>query len=67
MQEHAAFTQKLDDLWVRSEYVLAAKVLDVKEKVSGIVDRTIDLKPILFADMKVVRSVTGSRMNAAGT
>ena len=66
MQQHSALAKKFDDLWICLEYIFAAKVFDIEEEISRIVDRTIYLKPVLLPDMKVIRAVSGRSVDAAG-
>ena len=65
VEQCSAGLKEFDDLWIGFEHAEASEMLDLACEFTCRIDRSIDLKPVLLADGKVIRTVAGSRVNAA--
>ena len=66
-QQHAALAHEFDDLRIRFEDALTGEVFDLRREASGVIDRAIDLQTVSLADYKVVVTVSGRGVDAAGS
>ena len=64
--ERAALAQQRDDLRVRLPDGLAGEVLDVRHEAAVVVDRVVDLEPVLAPELVVLFAVTGRHVHEAG-
>src|SRR5207253_5838557 len=63
-EQHAAFAHELYNLRISFKNTLARKVFNVGHESSGIINRAINLKPVLFANHEVVVPVPRRCVNA---
>src|SRR6266516_3814838 len=65
-EQRAALAHEIHNLRISFEDVLAGKVLDLRSKPAGIINRTIDLQTIPLANDKVVVTMARRARYAAG-
>src|SRR2546429_2108394 len=62
-EQHAFSTHELDDLRIRFKDTLAREVFDFAREASGVVNGTVNIELVLFADHKIIMPVTGRSMH----
>src|SRR5436853_5485810 len=67
MPEPPAFLERFFDLGVCIEHAHAAKKLDRVEEMPARADGRVDIETVSLPGLKIVRAMTGRRVNGAGT
>ena len=65
-EQGSTFAEEFNDLGVRLKDAQASEVLDLSDEFARRIDRSVNFKPIFLTNRKVIRTVSGSRVNTTG-
>src|SRR5437867_5471994 len=66
-QQHALLLHEFNNVRVGVKHSLTSEVFNFRSESTGVVDRTIDIQSVTFADHEVVVTVTGRSVNSTGS